>query len=103
MKTDKRILRLAFLLAILACLHGCAAVAVGGGATAATLAADRRTAGTVVEDEAIELKAKKLFYENEEIRDKTHINVTSYNTRVLVTGEAPTEALKKRVIELVRG
>ncbi len=83
-------------------LAGCAAVVVGGGAAAASVAVDRRTTGTVVEDEAIELKAKKLILENKELRDKTHINVTSYNTRVLVTGEAPDQALKTRVIDIVR-
>ncbi len=99
-----KILRTFILVCLLSgILGGCAAVVVGGGATAASLAMDRRTTGTVVEDEAIELKASKLILEDPELRDKTHINVTSYNTRVLLTGEAPTEALKQKIIDLVRG
>lgn len=95
--------RLSLVLIIVISLHGCAAVVVGGGATAASLAVDRRTTGTVVEDEAIELKSAKLILQNQELNDKTHINITSYNTRVLITGEAPSEALKTQVVELVRG
>jgi len=102
-KTDMIFNRLSLVLIIVICLQGCAAVVVGGGATAASLAVDRRTTGTVVEDEAIELKSAKLILQNQELNDKTHINITSYNTRVLVTGEAPTEALKNQVVELVRG
>lgn len=103
MKTNKLLFRICVITTAFACLHGCAAAVVGGGATAASLAVDRRTTGTVVEDEAIELKSKKLIFENQELRDKTHINVTSYNTRVLVTGEAPTESFKTRIINLIRG
>lgn len=83
-------------------LGGCAAVAVTGVAAGAAVAADRRTTGTVIEDQAIELKASELIYADEELHDNTHINVTSYNTIVLVSGEAPTEEMRQRVIEIVR-
>ena len=77
---------------------GVAAELVAG--TAAVV--DPRTTGTVVEDEAIELKARKILLDNEQINDQVHINFTSYNTRVLVTGEAPTEELRQKVIEMVQ-
>jgi len=83
-------------------LQGCAAVAVTGAATGVSAAYDRRTTGTIIEDEAIELKAVKGFFEDKEIRDQAHLNVTSYNTRVLVSGEAPTEELRSRAIDIVR-
>jgi len=54
------------------------------------------------EDQAIELKASQAFYSDKEIDENAHVNVTSYNTVVLVTGEAPTEELINRIIELVR-
>jgi len=96
--------RYLLIILIVPILTGCAAVAVGGLATATgvNVATDPRTAGTLVEDEAIELKALKAFYQNKQIRSQTHINVTSYNNKVLVTGEAPTEELRTRVIEIVR-
>lgn len=83
-------------------LGGCVAVAVTGAATGAAVVHDRRTAGTVIEDKAIELKADDALYHDKDVNDKTHIDVTSYNEVVLVTGEAPTEALRDQVIQLIR-
>lgn len=94
---------LLFLCSILLLLNGCAAAVIGGGATAAAVASDRRTTGTVVEDQAIELKASDLIGKNKELDEKTHINITSYNTHVLVTGEAPTQELRNQVIKIVKG
>lgn len=82
-------------------LQGCAAAVVGTGATGAAVAHDRRTMGTFIEDQAIELKANKEFYADEEISDSAHVNVTSYNTVVLVTGEAPTEEIRNHIISIV--
>lgn len=85
-------------------LSGCAAVVVGAGAvgTTATVAHDRRTTGTFIEDQAIELKAIKSFFTDKEINDSSHINVTSYNTVVLITGETPSDDLKNRIVNIVR-
>ena len=63
---------------------------------------DQRTLGTVVEDQAIELKANKELSLDADIRENGHINVTSYHNVVLVSGEVPTEALKQRTIQIVR-
>lgn len=82
-------------------LSGCAPVVVGGAGVGALMAEDRRTVTTYLMDEEIELKAA---HRTSEARlDKVHANFTSYNRRVLITGEAPTEALKARVSEIVRG
>lgn len=94
--------RLLAVTGILAMLHGCAAVVVGGAATGANVAHDKRTTGTFIEDEAIELKSLKAFSEDKEISDQTHLNVTSFNTVVLVSGEAPTNELRQRAIQIVR-
>ncbi|MGH8659389.1 MAG: BON domain-containing protein [Gammaproteobacteria bacterium] len=84
-------------------LQSCAPVIVGGVvAGGAAVAQDSRTTGTMVDDEAIELKAGQAIRRDEELRRRTHINFTSYNNIVLVSGETPTEELKKRVIELTR-
>ena len=83
-------------------LSGCAGVLIGGAATGASVATDARTAGTMLDDETIELKAAKYLTDNKELFDKTHVNFTSYNNIVLVSGEAPTEALRDQVINMVR-
>ena len=95
-------LNLIALTCILVILHGCAAVVVGGAAAGANVAHDRRTTGTFIEDEAIELKSLKAIFEDKEVYKQTHLNVTSFNTIVLVSGEAPTEELRQRVIQIVR-
>jgi len=56
---------------------------------------DRRTSGTQVEDQAIEFKASKRA--GDVLGDRGHVNVTSYNRLLLVTGEVPTEADKAAV------
>ena len=83
-------------------LHGCAAVAVTGVAAGTSVAVDKRTTGTVIEDQSIEFKAGRAFSADKEIDDQAHLNTTSYNTVVLLSGEAPTEELRKRAVELVR-
>ena len=93
--------RLAALLVIplVAILSGCVAEVVGGAGTAAVLSEDRRTVGTVTEDQGIEFKAESR------IRDKykdAHINLTSYSRMVLITGEVPDAAAKADVEKIVR-
>ena len=101
MKFSAPLYRLCLLVVITSTLEGCANADYSGDGPGANVPPDRRTAGTVVEDQAIESKAWKTFLSDPEINDNAHINVTSYNTIVLVTGEAPKEALRKRIIKIV--
>jgi len=97
--------KLIFISLIPLLLSGCAAVVVGAGVAAgatATVAHDRRTTGVFIEDESIEQKALKSFSADKEIKDSSHINVTSYNTVVLITGETPNEDIKNRIVNIVR-
>lgn len=80
-------------------LQGCAPAIVGGAATGAAVAHDRRTVGSVVDDQGIELKAFNTLFRQNELYDVSHINVTSYNGIVLVTGETPTKAMKAQITE----
>lgn len=86
-----------------AVLGGCVAAAAGGAVAGVSTAYDRRTTGTVVEDQAIELKAWQALRQDEEVNSQAHLNVTSFNNRVLISGEAPSEALRARAAEIVRG
>ncbi|ADJ29516.1 BON domain-containing protein [Nitrosococcus watsonii] len=86
--------------------QGCAAVVAtgvaAGAATGISTAYDRRTFNTVIDDQSIELKASAALRNDQELHENTHINVTSYNGIVLLTGEAPDEEFKKKAAELVR-
>ena len=89
-------LLLAFVLAASAVmLQGCFPAFVGVGAGAALSAADRRTTGAQVEDESIELKISGHVAER--FGDKVHVDVTSFNRSVLLTGEAPEEAMRAAI------
>jgi len=82
-------------------LAGCAPLLVGGAMVGGTMMfSDRRTTGAQVEDQAIELKSKNRL--KEVIGDRSHVNVTSYNRTVLLTGEAPNEADKAAIEAVVR-
>lgn len=73
-------------------LSGCVPLVLGGGAAAGVVAVDRRTSGTQLEDQTIEFKTSAAFRENSAHFQKDyHINVNSYNRRVLLTGEVGSE------------
>lgn len=77
-------------------ISGCAPVLVGGAAiTSATVMTDRRSTGSIVDDEVLE---KRVRYEIGEVigHDKHHIAVTSYEGKVLLTGEVLTSLDKER-------
>jgi len=82
-------------------LPGCVGVAVVGAGSAALSAADRRTTGVQIEDERIELVSSNRF--GEKFGDKAHINITSYNRNVLLTGEVADAASKAEVEKIVKG
>lgn len=97
----------AALLIVVPLVHGCAPIVLGGAAaTGALVAEDRRTVGTITEDEGIELKSSSRI--GQRVKN-AHFNVTSYNRMVLLTGEVPDDAAKAnaekiaRAVENVRG
>lgn len=81
-------------------LQGCFPVVAVGAGTAVLSAIDRRTSGTQIEDEGIELRATNRV--SERYGDKVHFNITSYNRAVLVTGEVPDAAAKAEIEKIVR-
>lgn len=81
-------------------LSGCAALLVGGAAVGtALMVSDRRTSGVQIEDQAIELKAGHRIRET--VGDRGHVNVTSYNRMVLLTGEVASEADRTAIEQAV--
>ena len=91
--------RLAGLSVLTLLLSGCVAPLMVGGFVGSTMvASDRRTAGAQLEDQGIELRASTRI--REQIGSGVHINVTSYNRQVLLTGEV-SKAQEKQLAEQI--
>jgi osmotically-inducible protein OsmY len=84
---------LACAVAIALLLEGCASTAASAGA----VTQDRRTSGTIVEDQDIEKKARRAISQKYDADKRVHANVTCFNRYVLLTGEVPDEATKRDV------
>jgi osmotically-inducible protein OsmY len=82
-------------------LSGCIEMAAIGMGAAVLSSVDRRTTGTQVEDEGIELRVTNRI--SERFGDRVHVNVTSYNRNVLLTGEVPDEKAKAETEKIVLG
>lgn len=92
----------AFCLVVAALLAaGCELAILGGGAAAIRAIEDRRTSGTLVDDDAIESRARRAL--RERYGDNTHVNVTAFNRSVLLTGEVPDEARRAEIEKIVQG
>jgi osmotically-inducible protein OsmY len=88
-------------LAASAALSACAPLVVGGAMLGGTLmATDRRTSGTQIEDQAIELKSMNRI--RDVIGERGHVSATSYNRMVLITGEVPSDADKTAIEQAVQ-
>ncbi len=81
-------------------LSACVPLVIGGAAMGgAFVATDRRTSGAQLEDEGIELRANNRI--GQSMGENAHVNVTSYNRQVLLTGEVPTAADQQKLQDLV--
>lgn len=80
-------------------LSACAPLLVGGAVVTGMSASDRRTTGAQIEDERIETRGAARIREH--LGDRVHINVTSYNRQVLLTGEVPNEQDKQLAEQVV--
>jgi osmotically-inducible protein OsmY len=86
-------------LVLATCMTACAPFLVAGVAGSALVATDRRTSGTQLEDETIELRASAKVRDT--FGEKVHVNVTSYNRQVLLTGEVPSERERQAVSAII--
>lgn len=78
---------------------GCAPLVLGSAIGGAFMASDRRTSGTQLEDQGIEIKASSRIRET--VGESGHVNATSYNRLVLLTGEVASEADRTAVEQAV--
>lgn len=87
--------------ATLGALTACAPVILGGMVVGGMAAVDRRTSGAQVEDKTIEIKGSSRL--GDALGDVAHINITSYNRKVLLTGEVASEADKQKAQRIAEG
>ena len=103
MTLRSRLVRPSFVLAAVAAsslISACAPLLVGGAVMGTSLmVTDRRTSGTQVEDQSIELKA--MTRTREAVGERGHVNATSYNRTLLLTGEVAAETDKVAVEQAV--
>ena len=96
-----RIALTALILALVPLINGCLLVGAGAGAAAGyAIGEDRRTLGTMTDDKLLEARV------GARIRDKhpeAHVNVSPFNGLVLLTGEAPSDAVKNSIENVTRG
>ena len=87
--------------ALVSAVTGCAPVVIAAGVGAtAVVATDRRSTGAQVDDESIELKITTAI--GSSYGNSIHVNVTSYNATVLLTGEVPSTAIKDDVVKVAK-
>ncbi len=98
---SQRCLIAAFLLCTVSLLPACGLLVVGAAGGAAIALNDPRPASVMLEDEAIELKATDLIYQDPESSKQIHVNATSFNHVVLLTGEVLSEDLRQHIVEIV--
>ncbi|MBP9149336.1 MAG: BON domain-containing protein [Rhodoferax sp.] len=99
-KSMRTLTALTLVAALTAGLSACVPIIMGGAVVGTALVAtDRRTSGAQLEDEGIELRASSRL--REALGDRAHVNVTSFNRRVLISGEVPTDADKLLVEQTV--
>ena len=98
MKTSFAVKALGALL-LVSTLGACAPLMIAGVAGTAMVASDRRTSGAQLEEESIELRAQARIRDN--LGERVHVNVTSFNRQVLLTGEVTAEKDRQAVVQLV--
>ena len=89
---------------ILSCsflMQSCAGLIIGAGVGVASVAHDRRTVGTQVDDRTLTARVSAVLADDSDINEQTGIVVQVFNGSVLLVGQAPTEALKQKAEQLL--
>jgi len=81
-------------------LSGCVPVVAGGIGVGILMAEDRRTSGTYIMDEEIELKTSSRI--REDFGENTRVSTTSFNRRVMLTGQVPNDEVRAKVEEIAK-
>ena len=87
---------------MIALVQGCAGLVVAGAAVGVVAASDLRPAKVMMDDKVIEMTATDKIYSDRDLQTRVHINVYSYNYVVLLTGEALSNELENKAVDIVR-
>ncbi len=101
-KERRRIFLLVTVAVFITFLQGCFPLFIAGVGAGALSFTDRRSTGAQIEDEAIEIKTSNRFKEQFGSA-QYQVNVTSYNRRVLLTGQAASEEIKNKLTQIAQG
>lgn len=93
--------RVILIITLLSLLQGCAAVIVGAGAVGVKAATDRRTIGTQLDDQALEVKVSNRIGDAPEL-EGARVEVVAYNEAILLVGQVPSDALRAEAERLAR-
>lgn len=96
---NMRYLNYLLLAIVLGAVQGCLPIIAAGVGAGALMSSDRRTAGIIIEDQNIENKAFNQI--TALYKDTVHVNVTSFNRLVLITGQVPNETVKTNIEKIV--
>lgn len=83
-------------------LAGCVAAVATTAIVGTDIATDRRTSGSYIEDQSIELKVSNALAKDNSLKSSSSISVTSFNRIVLLVGQAPSQQLSDRASEIAR-
>jgi len=83
-------------------LTGCVAAVATTAIVGTDMATDRRTSGSYIEDQSIELKISSAISDDASLNSSSSVSVTSYNRIVLLVGQAPSRQLRDRASEIAR-
>lgn len=99
----KRIFAVVIAILLTGLIQGCVAGAfVAGGATGTSVARDKRSFDTMADDQKITYQAQKQIAADAELNAKAHIVVVSYNKVVLLAGQAPTQELRAKAVQIAQ-
>ena len=99
MRCTKLATQLGFLLLIATTISGCSSFTDGKGLG---INYDRRSAGTILDDKGLEIRANTLLTRDKELWENCHINAISYNNSILLVGQSPSENLKDRAASILQ-
>jgi len=102
LKLDAAMKKFFLLLSALSAINGCTTAPINEAELASELAQGRRSREVIITDQAIEADSYDELISDKELQELTHINVHAFNGAALVTGEAPTEALRSKIIGIIR-
>lgn len=89
-------------LAGIVALQGCAPIIIGGAATGAGVIQDRRSAGTVVDDNTAEIAIANNISKHRELADNSNVSITVYAHEALLTGEAYNDTVRAQIEDIAR-